>query len=304
MRTIIRRVWAVLLMGLCLLMSVAGAENGYSENEWGYVEESMDPSGGIPENATGRLALIRDKGVLRVATEPYFPPQEFIDASREGQDQYIGSDMELARRIAQKMGVKLQILPMEFTRVLPAVAEGEADLAISGLSFTPGRAATTEMSIGYYFAGDDAGSVLLIRAEDKENISSLEALEGRNLVAQRGSLQETLLSEKVTGYHQFLRVPSVMEVYEAIADGRADAAVVDIASARAYIKEHEEARLVLVEDVVFRQEVQYEGDRVAARKGETQLIAFVNGVIEDLLRDGQYQKWFEEYMEVAARLGL
>jgi len=304
MRTIISRGWVMLLTVLCLLMSVAEAEKVYIENEWGFVEESMDISGGIPEKATGRLALIRDKGVLRVATEPYFPPQEFIDASREGQDQYIGSDMELARRIAQKMGVRLQILPMEFTRVLPAVAEGEADLAISGLCFTPGRAATAEMSIGYNFAGEEAGSALLIRTEDLESIPSLEALEGRNLVAQRGSLQETLLAEKVTGYHQYLRVPSVMEVYEAIADGRADASLVDIASARAYLREHEEARLTLVEEVVFRQEAQYEGDRVAARKGETQLIAFVNGVIEELLRDGQYQKWFEEYTEVAARLGL
>ena len=67
---------------LALLPSTALAEaeeSPYVENDWNFVDGSLDISGGIPEDAEGALARIREAGVLRVATEPYFPPQEFID---------------------------------------------------------------------------------------------------------------------------------------------------------------------------------------------------------------------------------
>ena len=59
-------------------------EPRYVENEWNYVDQSMDVSHGIPEEAYGRLALIRETGKLRVATEPYFVPAEFIDPGKTG----------------------------------------------------------------------------------------------------------------------------------------------------------------------------------------------------------------------------
>ena len=80
-------------------------EQIYVENEWNFVDGSMNAMHGIPDDATGVLDRIRRKGVLRVATEPYYPPQEFIDPDMTGQDQYAGADMELARLIAARMGV-------------------------------------------------------------------------------------------------------------------------------------------------------------------------------------------------------
>ena len=52
----------------------AAEEGVFIENEWNFVDASMDISGGIPENAGGVLGRIREQGVLRVATEPYFAP--------------------------------------------------------------------------------------------------------------------------------------------------------------------------------------------------------------------------------------
>ena len=186
-----------LALGLFLFPSVPaeGDPEGellYTENEWGFVEMSMDISGGIPENAEGVLARIRERGVLRVATEPYFPPQEFIDESKSGQDHFVGADMELARMIADRMGVTLVIVPLDFADVLPALADGRCDLAISALSYTPGRAAGYELSKGYHYAPEGAGSGLLIRAADVEKLVDLPSLEGKVLAAQSGSLQESL----------------------------------------------------------------------------------------------------------------
>ena len=114
-----------ILQGMALLlaamMSLCGSgavceDILYTENSLNFVEESMDISGGIPDYAEGVLRKIREAGVLRVGTEPYFPPQEFIDPALEGQDQYVGADLEMARLIAERMGVRLEIIPMEFSQ--------------------------------------------------------------------------------------------------------------------------------------------------------------------------------------------
>lgn len=301
----LRRVAALLAALLMLCATLAeGPVSAYVENEWNYVDGAMDVTGGIPEDAEGALWKIRQAGVLRVATEPYFPPQEFMDPGKTGQDCYVGSDMELARRIAQRMGVALEIVPMSFSEVLDAVSEGTCDLAISALSYTPGRAAQVTMSKGYFFAGESAGSGLLIRAEDAGRIKGVEDLKGCDIVAQAGSLQETLMAENVLKYHEFRRPSQIKGVYWAVESGEADAAMVDVSSAESYIEQNPERALMLIPDARFTPESVYDGDRVAAKKGEYQLMYFVNGVIDELLASGEYQAWYEEYEDLAAGLGM
>ena len=61
---------------------------------------------------------------------------------------------------------------------------------------------------------------------------------------------------------------------------------------------------MLIPDARFTPESVYDGDRVAAKKGEYQLMYFVNGVIDELLASGEYQAWYEEYEDLAAGLGM
>ena len=295
---------AALLFGALAFAAAEADDSPYVENEWNYVEGSIDARQGIPEDAEGVLADIRDAGVLRVATEPYFPPQEFIDPDLSGQESYVGADMELARRIAQRMGVALEIVPMEFTEVLTAVQEGECDLGISALAYTPGRAAVVAMSKGYYYAEDNAGSVLIIRTEDAEAIQGVGDLADRNIVAQSGSLQELLMAENVLNYREFRRLTSTQAVYQAVESGAADAAMVDVESAQAYIGNNPACGLALVPGARFQLEDEFDGDRVVGTKGELQLMYFVNGVIDELLEAGQYRAWYQEYEARAAELGM
>ena len=290
---------AVLILGI-LSAGVALAESTqYMENEWNYVDGSMDVSNGIPSDAAGRLARIRSLGRLTVATSPYYPPQEFIDESQTDMARFVGADMDLARLIAQRMGVELEIVPMEFTDVLSSVADGEYDLAISALSFTSGRAAVLEMSKGYYFSGEQASSGLIIRSEDADAIRSIDDLAQRDIVAQSGSLQETMAAENIAFYRKFRRLSSAGDVYDTVMSGKADAGVVDIGIALVYIENHPDCGLSIVPDVVFALQPQYTGDRIAAQKGEIELIYFVNGVIDEVLSSGQYAAWFEHYAHTA-----
>ena len=292
---------------LCASASLGAAESEgriYVENEWNFVDGSMDVTHGIPENAAGVLDRIRRKGVLRVATEPYYAPQEFIDPELTGQDQYAGADMKLARLIAERMGVKLEIIPMEFTQVLPALTEDQCDLTISALSYTPARANSYSLSKGYYFANSAASTGFVIREEDREKITSLEDFGDKTLIAQSSSLQETLAANRVRAYKEFRRISAVQTVYEAVRQGKADAGVVDIETAQNYIKNNPGCGLCLAEGITFALDEEYRGDRIAAKKGETMLLYFVNGVIDEVLKDGTYMQWFEEARQRAEELGL
>ncbi len=279
-------------------------EERFHENEWNYVEDSMDVSSGIPADALGRLALIRSRGVLRVVTEPYFPPQEFIDPELEGQDRYQGADMSLARLIAERMGVELEIVELGFTEVLSSMKAGKYDLAISGLSYTPERASSMELSKGYHYASEGAHIGLIIHEDNKDDIRELSDLAGRNLIAQQGSLQELLAAQNITGYSQFKRVSSVQEIYDEVSGKEADAAAVDIESAKLYIRNNPDCSLMLMEGIDFQLEEQFEGDRIAGPKDDLELMYFVNGVIDEVLSSGEYEKWFAESSARAAELGL
>ena len=297
--------WMLLLFFFMCAGKVYGQEEQliYIENEYNFVDQAMDISGGIPEYAEGVLADIREAGVLRVATEPYFPPWEFVDESLEGQDRYVGADMELARRIAERMGVELSIIPMEFSDLLTAPAQGSCDLVISGLSYTPGRAVQAELSKSYH-KQKELGSVVLIRKWDRDEILELPDLENKVIVAQKGSLQEAQAADHILNYLEFWRTQTVEEVYHAVAEYEADAAVVDYESAQNYVRNNRQLGLKIVPSIMFVMEEQFEGERVAAKKGELQLMYFVNGVIDELMESGEYQEWFQDYEDYARRLGL
>lgn len=279
-----------------LLSAAAGAEETvYVENPWNFVDQSMDVSAGIPADAAGRLARIRDAGRLTVATEPHFPPQEFIDESKTGQDRFVGADMALARLIAERMGVELEIVPLEFAEVLTSVQEGRYDLAISALAFTQGRASVLEMSKGYYFSDVEAASGLMIRQADAGVIRTAADLAARDIAAQSESLQESMAVDSGLVYRQFRRLPTVADVIAAVLDGTVDAGILDSDFASHYLAAHPDCGLSFVPVDGFRLQEEYRGDRIAAPKGEIQLIAFVNGVIDEVLAADRYTEWLRQY---------
>ena len=300
-----KKTLAVLCLLPALLLAArspaaADGQTWYVENEWNYVENSMDVSSGIPEDASGVLARIERNGVLRVATVSPLVPRVFPDP--DNPDQFSGADIRLARCIADRMGVALKIVPLDETQVLPSLLEDQCDLAIAALSYTPARALSYAMSKAYYYPAGQMPVGLIIREENRSQITSLADLEDRILVARSNSLPEALGAMQVTNYREFRRL-SPQAVFEAVSRGDADAGLVLISSAETYMRLHPDCGLLLVDGLAFAPDRAVTGDRVAAKKGETQLIYFVNGVIDGLLAADAYEDWLEESRERAADLG-
>ena len=62
--------------------------------------------------------------------------------------------------------------------------------------------------------------------------------------------------------------------------------------------------MMVVDEIAFKLDEVYDGTRVGTEKGEIQLMYFVNGVIDEMLEEGLYEKWFAEYAEYAGKLGV
>ena len=105
---------------------IAGTQSGVLP-----AEAAVRSAGGLQTPAgtqapgANRLEQIQARGYIEVATEPYFAPCEFIDPAKEGDEKYVGADIELAKLIAETLGVECRIVPLEFTAVLSSVTEGK-----------------------------------------------------------------------------------------------------------------------------------------------------------------------------------
>ena len=136
-------------------------------------------------------------GVLTVATSPDFAPMEFVDATKEGQDMFVGFDVTLAKYIAEQLGLELVIMPMSFDACQTAVYAGTVDMAISGFSWTEERAENYNIS-DYYHAGDNEDQQILITlASNGDKYATIEGLKGAVIGAQNASLQQSLTTEQL-----------------------------------------------------------------------------------------------------------
>lgn len=259
---------------------------------------------GTTEEKSNRLEAIIKRGYIEVATEPYFAPFEFIDPSKQGGDQYVGSDIELAKYIAEELGVELKIVPLEFSAVLGSITEGKYDLAISALSFTPARAEAMNMSRGYYFAENAPGHGLLIRKVDKDIISNPEDLSDKIVVAQSGSLQELFVNEQVPKFKEFKRVSETTDGFLMVQEGKADACAASIPMAQLYVEANPDANLMVVEGFEFIMDEETAGTRIGVPKGEDELTEKINSIIDEVLESGVFEDWHIEYTEYAKSLGL
>ena len=284
----------VFALASCVTVETGGSQSGGAAE----AEAANEAKGG------SRLDQIKAAGKMTVATEPYFAPQEFIDPSKEGQEQYVGADIEFAHLIADKIGVDVEIVPLEFTAVVPSVSEGKYDIAISALAWTPERADALELSKGYYYSKTTTGYGLLIRTEMADQIKNAEDCADYVVITQSGSLQEALVTDQIPDYKEFKRVSSMQDAFLAVQEGKADAAAVSIPNAQLYIDNNPDCGMMIVPDFKFDMNEEYLGTRCGVMKGETEFMDLVNEVIDEMLESGVYEKWYDEYSVYAGTLGI
>lgn len=233
------------------------------------------------------MQKIKQSGKLVVGTASGYPPYEFIDASK-GDKTVIGIDMELAKAVADKLGVKLEIQDMNFQSLLSSLTAGKVDLAISGINPTDERRKTMDFSDVYL----PTEQMILIRKADADKYKSLEDFYGKNIAVQKSTTQEILANAEIKD----AKIVGLAHVPEAVLElkhGKADGVVVEGICGKQY--------LVYNVDLMFAEGVHFKNgtkDSAAAlQKGNEDLLKVVNEAIKENTENGNFKKWEEEYIQ-------
>jgi polar amino acid transport system substrate-binding protein len=125
---------------------------------------------------------IKSKGTLTVAADATYPPNEFI--APDGHT-IIGMDADLAKALAQVMGLDFQMKNVTFDAIIPGLAAKKYDLGMSSFTITKEREQTVD-----FVSYAQAGTSFYTKAEGGPDISSLADLCGETVAAERGTTQE------------------------------------------------------------------------------------------------------------------
>lgn len=248
------------------------------------------------KKADNRLEAIKAAGKLTVATSPDFPPYEFLDLGNN--NAVVGADMALAKYIADKLGVELEIKTMEFDAVKTAVTTNAVDLGIAGFSWTQDRADSMELS-GFYNLGGEDGQGLLVRADEVDNFNSYADFSGKIVAVQNGSLQQSLASTQLPEDVELKPIGSLGDAVLMLTTGKVDAIAVDAANGTMFAGANDG---IVMSNVYF--DYSSQGNVMGAPKGETELIAAINEILEEVNAQGLYGIWKAEAIELANSLGL
>jgi ABC-type amino acid transport substrate-binding protein len=230
--------------------------------------------------AQSSLDAIVERGVLRVGVKADAPPFGFVD----GRGQLAGFDLDLARVLATVLfddERRIQFLRVTTASRFEALRSGQVDLVMATITATEERRAYAELSESYFISG----SLLLVPRTSR--IERVEDAAGRRIAVVRGSVQERDLAE-VQARAVPVPLESVAAAVRAVKSNQVDA--------------------FLYDDVVLLELARQDGAlRVtglplrprpyvaAARKGDVELIRWVNGWFARIRRDGSYAALWRRY---------
>lgn len=293
-----------LSLALAALMLFALCACGAAETP--AAEPTAAPAAGDPAPETpaeteaaaesqGVLDQIKADGVLCVALSPDFAPMEFVDSTKEGQEQYVGFDVTLAKYIADYIGVELVIEPMSFDACQTAVYTGSVPLSISGYSWTEERAENYEISDYYYAGENETEQVILIKKTDADKYTSAEDFSGVDVGAQNASLQMNLLTSQLSDANPITIGDLGVGVLE-LQNGSIEALAVAKGNAEMIIDSNPDLMICPWE---FEVAAEYEANVILITKGETALLTVVNEALAKAYAEGVYGVWYDDAVALA-----
>ncbi len=238
-------------------------------------------SGGNAEQSTKEAAAdiktVTD-GVLTMATNAYFPPYEYYEGS-----EIVGIDAEIAKAVADKLGLELQIQDMEFDSIITAVQTGKADMGLAGMTVTEERLKNINFSDSY------ATGIQAIVVKEDSDITGPDDLKGKKIGVQLSTTGDIYAcgdfgEENVEKYNKG------NDAILALASDKVDAVIIDNEPAKSYVAATKGLKVL---------DTEYVQEEYAAciSKDNEALLTAVNGALAELKADGTLQAILDKYIQ-------
>lgn len=246
------------------------------------------------KSSKSSLDAIKSKGVWVVGTAPGYPPFEFVKSS-SGKGEVVGADIDLAKKIADELGVKLEVKAMEFDSILGALKGNKIDIALTSMTPTEERKKLLDFSDVYY----EGENLILVSSKYDKSIKSPEDLKGIKVGLQKGSTQELYVKEELKS----AKTKSLTAIPDLIADlknGNIDAIVANAEVAK--INAKSDKSIKLIEGLDLKSSKGNDTAALAIKKGNNEaFLKEVNKVIKDLKESGQYKNILDKNVDLAVK---
>jgi len=235
----------------------------------------------LQAGAADLLATVKSRGALKVAMEGTYPPFNYKDQKT---GELTGYDVDVARLLASRLGVKVEFVSTEWASILAGLASNKYDVIISQVGVTAKREQAFDFSAPYIYSQPQ----LIVRKDEKNNYTSLADLKGKRLGVGQGSVYE-LQAKTVPGI-EIKSYPAAPDTMSDLATGRIDAAFNDSLMSAYLLKTSKlpikaGARVGVVERMA-----------IPFQKGNPQFKAALNQALADAAADGSLKaisiKWF------------
>ena len=239
---------------------------------------AQDGHAAVAYPADSALGKIQQRGKLIVAVRNDLPLFGYLDPKT---NQYEGFDTDLAKEFARALfgqPDRVEFKAANARTRIPMVKEDIADMALATVTITPERALEVDFSDVYFVTGPAVATL-----KESSNYKRLEDFAGKTLAVTTGSVYEKVLKDKYPAINVAL-IATHAEILQAMHARRVDGIVTDETNIQSMMK-HDPTLVIVVP--AFEPKSKY---GVAIRKGRTDVLQFVNGVLRDIKANGRWKE--------------
>lgn len=226
----------------------------------------------------------KDDSKLVMATNATFPPYEFMEG-----DEYKGIDVEMAGKIAEKLGKELVIENVEFGSIVAGVQSGKYDVGIAGMTVTDERKEKVNFSESY------ATGIQVVITKEDSTIKTLDDLSDPDIMigVQQDTTGHIYAADTVEnggyGEDHVTAYLSGADAVNALVTDKVDAVIIDNEPAKSFVAANEGLQILDAEWAV-------EDYAIAINKEDTKLLEDINKAIGELKADGTLDKIIAKYI--------
>ena len=267
-----------LVLALCMVFALAACGEAASDPTDAPESEapaSEAPASEAPEGDGTFTTIV--EGKLTMSTNAQFPPYEMTtdDGGFEG------IDVEIATAIAEKLGLELDILDMDFDSALLAVQQGKSDIVMAGVTVNEDRQLVMDFTDSYA----TGVQVIIVKEGSDVTIDNM----GEGLIGtQRGTTGNIYCTDDY-GEEHVMAYDDGFTAVQALMNGQVDCVVIDNAPAQEFVKNN--AGLTILDT-----EYANEDYAIGLNKGNTALLDAINTALKELISDGTVQTIIDKYI--------
>ena len=269
----------ILVLAMALSLAACGGNGNNTVNNTGNNANNTNNTADTDTNGDAAFTTV-EEGKLIMSTNAAFPPYEMTtdDGGFEG------IDVEIAGKIAEKLGLELQIDDMEFTAALEAAQSGMSDMVMAGVTVDEDRLAVMDFSNSYA----TGVQVVIVKEGSDVTVDNL----GEQLIGVQNGTTGWMYCTDDYGSEHVAAFDNGITAVQALMNDQVDCVVIDQGPAQSFVAENPGLTILETEYAV-------EDYAIGVAKGNTALLDAINGALEELTADGTIQSIIDKYITAA-----